>query len=174
MDFDKIYLLSFTSNASNNNNDFPIEFNVTSISNEFSKTNLIYPEKDWTYWDIKYQQHHGISKKSAIENGITTSQCIQKINEICREKNIKLFFSSNYDFDIILLNNLLKKSTTKPLFTMKDFYSGINEYQKKLWNHLYFSLLNKNKLSIYTARERNIAFKEGLNRILKIRSINLK
>lgn len=172
MDFNKVFLLSFTSNALEKLEDIPIEFNISSVLNDTSISKIINVGED--NWIDKNENIRNISKDEMFLKGLNPTESIKFINDFCTENGINMFFSPNYEEDKVLLKNIERESIATPKFNLKDFYAGINPYQKALWNHLYYSHLKESLFINFAAKERNKLFKESFKKIITIHNLNKK
>ena len=173
MNYNNIFLLTFTETKSHDGMFFPVEFCVSEVNSDFSEHGTIKPNPNWKNWCFPPQQQHGISERFANNKGMETRDVCKKINDIAYKNGIKTFYSADYKTDVKLCSDMFTSSIIRPAFEIKDFYSNINEYQIKLWNHLYVSFIKDGqKLTGNSAYCKNYFIKKCFETIIKIHQHN--
>lgn len=172
MNIDKVFLLSFTTNAFEKTSDLPIDLNIMSLGKDKSFSKIINVGK--LNWLKDNEKIRGITLEEMLKNGLMPSSAIKFLNLFCEKFEINYFFTPNYKDDIKLFENIERESIITPSFKLKDFNHGINIYQKKLWEHLYNDDLKNNLIINLSAKERNLILKRNFNKLIKIHEINKK
>lgn len=170
MNFEKVFFISFTTNGLERTNELPVDFNISSVLKDVLITKIInVGESNWIEENDKIRY---IQKEVMLDQGLTPTSSISFINEFCKENNIKVLFSPDYENDIQLLKNLEEESFIQPNFILKDFYAGINPYQKKFWKHLYNNQLKKTLTVNFNAEEKNKLFIKNFKKVIDIHKLN--
>jgi hypothetical protein len=172
VNIDKVFLLSFTTNAFEKTSDLPIDLNIMSLGKDKSFSKIINVGK--LNWLKDNEKIRGITLEEMLKNGLMPSSAIKFLNLFCEKFEINYFFTPNYKDDIKLFENIERESIITPSFKLKDFNHGINIYQKKLWEHLYNDDLKNNLIINLSAKERNLILKRNFNKLIKIHEINKK
>ncbi len=95
---------------------YPIEIGwVDTEGNESSF--LIKPIPEWTHWDLKAEQIHGIPRSQLLDQGITIHQACLALNEQLGTEDV---YSDAAVYDGEWLNTLFNAARIKPSFTLRD------------------------------------------------------
>ncbi len=170
MNFEKVFFISFTTNGLERTNELPVDFNISSVLKDVLITKIINVGEN--NWIKENERIRNIEKETMFNEGLKPSASISFINDFCKENNIKVLFSPDYESDVQLLKKLEEESFIPPNFTLKDFYAGINPYQKTFWKHLYNTQLKKTLTVNFNAEEKNKLFIKNFKKVIDIHKLN--
>ena len=170
MNFEKVFFISFTTNGLERINELPIDFNISSVLKDVLVTKIINVGE--TNWIEENDKIRYIQKEIMLTEGLSPTSAISFINDFCKKNDVKTLFSPDYQNDIKLLSNLEEESFIPPNFKLKDFYAGINPYQKTFWKHLYETQRKKTLTINFNAEEKNKLFIKNFKKVIDIHKLN--
>ncbi len=95
---------------------YPIEIGwVDTEGNECSF--LVKPIPEWTHWDLKAEQIHGIPRSQLLDQGITIHQACLALNEQLGTEDV---YSDAAVYDGKWLKTLFNAARIQPTFTLRD------------------------------------------------------
>ena len=92
---------------------------------------LIKPDCDWTYWDCKAEQVHGIPRELLLEKGVDPRQVAMDLNDLlCGSK----VYSDAWSFDLSWLGKLYNIAELTQLYNLESLRALMSEQQSELWH----------------------------------------
>ena len=109
---------------------FPIEIGFVR-SDGFSYCCLIKPQPNWTHWDLKAEQVHGISRQILQEKGKSAQEVAHSLNEYLSGCQV---YSDAWGQDFAWLSNLFEEAGTMMDFKIEPLESILSDAQKLVWH----------------------------------------
>lgn len=115
-------------------NSYPIE--VGCYNGQQAYQSFIIPEESWSYWSLKAEAMHGISRKTLCKQGKPIAVVAEELNKLL---GTSIVYSDHEDWDGFWLKRLFDAVNITPSFNI----AGINELLNNETMSIYITTLDK-------------------------------
>ncbi len=140
---------------------YPIEVGVV-LPDGKSFCYLIKPDCDWTHWDSKAEQVHGIPRDLLLEKGMDPYQVAVDLNDLlCGTK----VYTDAWSFDLSWLGKLYNQAEVTQLYSLESMRALMSEQQSELWHETKESVIQEFNLKRHRASSDAKILQETLRRL---------
>ncbi|WP_319381810.1 hypothetical protein [Thiomicrorhabdus sp.] len=139
---------------------YPIEVGLV-LADGYRFCTLIQPLPEWTYWDDKAEDVHGISREILHQYGKPVAEVADTLNELLRGMTL---FSDGWVVDQPWLNKLFFAAGKRMEFSISPLEMILSEHQMMLWHDVKDQLLSETDLKRHRASNDAWIIQETYNR----------
>jgi hypothetical protein len=126
---------------------YPIEIGLAMESGRRYST-LIKPVEDWTHWDEKAEETHGITREILERHGKPLKEVAGKMNDLLENRFV---YSDGWVVDKPWITRLFASARLPQLFTVSAIETILSEAQMNIWHEMKDEFTQKNHLKRHRA-----------------------
>ena len=108
---------------------YPVEVGLV-LPNGDVFCSLILPEPDWTHWDVRAEEVHGIDRELLLHHGRPATEVALDINQHLQGL---IVYCDSWYHDFTWLSRLYQTTNVAPNFRLEDLRSLLNQAEADHW-----------------------------------------